>query len=251
MPVMDEFKEEREKMKSQPLKKRLSYFWTYYKWYVLGGTLALIVAISFIVQIVTKKEEALFGIVVNASSYGKDREFASSFMEYAGIAPDKYEVTFHSALSLTEQMSQDAVNTRELIMVYTASGDMDVAIMDTLAFESYAYSELFLDLSVVLSEELFSSLEGRIYYKDNATAGEFNAALDAGESTEDIVFPDPFKPEDMKEPIPIGIDISDCEVLEDAYYYPNKPVLLGLPATSGRTNMAIKFIEFLFAQGDL
>lgn len=251
MPVMDEFKEERAALKNQPLKKRLSYFWTYYKWYVLGGALALAVLVYVIVEIVTNKEDALFGIVVNGSSYGKDKELASSFMEYAGIDTDKYEVTFNSALTLTEQMSQDAVNTRELIMVYTASGDMDVVIMDTLAFESYAYSELFFDLSVVLPEDLFSSLSGKIYYKDNAVARELNAALDANESTEDIVFPDPFKPEEMKEPIPIGIDISGCEALQNAYYYPGSPVLLGLPATSGRTNTAVKFIEFLFAKEGL
>lgn len=248
MPVMDEFKEERAALKNQPLKKRLSYFWTYYKWYVLGGALALIVLIYLTVEIVTKKEEALFGIVVNSSAMGTDEEFAASFMEYAGIDAAKYQVTFNSALMLTEQMSQDSVNTRELIMVYTATGDMDVAIMDTLAFETYSYSEIFFDLSVVLPEEMLASLEGKIYYRDNVVARELNAAWDANESTEDIVFPDPFKPEEMEEPVPIGIDISDCAALQSAYYYPGKPVLLGIPATSDRTDTAIKFIEFLFAE---
>lgn len=248
MPVMDEFKEERAKLKSQPLNKRLSYFWTYYKWYVLGGALALVMAIYVIVEIVTNKEEALFGIVVNSTPLDNEKEFSASFMEYAGLDPNQYEVTFNSSLYLTEQMGQDSINTSQLIMVYTATGDMDVSIMDESAFERYAYSELFFDLSVVLPEELFSSLNGNIYYRDNAVAREFNAALDADESTEDIVFPDPFKPEEMKEPVPIGIDISDREVLQNTYYYPGKPVLLGLPATSDRTDMAIKFIEFLFAE---
>lgn len=247
MPVMDEFKEERDKIKNQPLQKRLSYFWSYYKWYVLGGMLALIIGIYAIAEIVTHKEEALFGIVVNADVPGDEEAFASSFLEYAGLDPQKYRVSFNSSLTFIDQLSQSTIQARQTIMVYAASGDMDVAIMDELAFESYAYSELFSDLSVVLPEELFSSLEGNIYYRDNAVAREFNAALDTDESAEDIVFPDPFKPEEMKEPIPIGIDISGCEALQNAYSYPGKPVLLGLPATSGRTNTAIKFVEFLFA----
>ncbi|MCH5270133.1 MAG: hypothetical protein J1E83_05235 [Lachnospiraceae bacterium] len=248
MPVMDEFKEERAALKNQPFKKRLSYFWTYYKWYVLGGALALIVLIYLTVEIVTDKEEALFGIVVNSSPLGEDHEFAAAFMEYAGMDPKKYEVSFNSALMLGDQMSMETVSTRELIMVYTATGDMDVAIMDTLAFETYCYTELFFDLSTILPADMFSSLEGRIYYRDNAVAKELNAAWDANESTEEIVIPDPFNPEAMKEPVPVGIDISDCTALTNAYYYSNKPVLLGLPVTSDRTDTAIKFIEFLFAE---
>ena len=212
---------------------------------MLGGTLALIAVISIIVQIVTNKEDVLFGIVVNSRVLSSDQEFAASFMEYAGIDSKKYEVSFDSSLYITEQLSQDTVLTRQLILVYTAAHDMDVAIMDTLAFESYAYNRLFFDLSAVLPEDMLSSLEGRIYYMDNAVAKEMEAAQDANRSTEEIVCPDPFQPDEMKEPIPIGIDISDCEALKDAYYYPDKPVLLGLPATSDRTDMAIRFIEFL------
>lgn len=248
MPVMDEFKEERANLKNQPLKKRLSYFWTYYKWYVLGGTLALIAVISIIVQIVTDKEEALFGIVVNSRIISSDQEFAAAFMEYAGIDPKKYEVSFDSSLYITGQLSQDTVLTRQLIMVYTAAHDMDVAIMDTLAFESYAYNHLFFDLSAVLPEDMLSSLEGKIYYMDNAVAKEMESAQDTDQSTKEIAYPDPFKPEEMKEPVPVGIDISDCEALKDAYYYPDKPVLLGLPATSDRKDMAIRFIEYLFME---
>lgn len=248
MPVMDEFKEERAALKNQPFKKRLSYFWTYYKWYVLGGALALIVLIYVTVEIVTNKEEALFCIVVNSSPMDRDHEFAAEFMKYAGMDPNKYEVNINSALMLGDQMSMDTVNTRELIMVYTATGDMDVAIMDTLAFETYCYTELFFNLSTILPADMLSSLEGKIYYRDNAVARELNAAWDAYESTEDITIPDPFKPEMMKEPMPVGIDISDSAALQNAYYYPGKPVLLGLPATSDRTDTAIKFIEFLFAE---
>ena len=35
MAVMDEFKEERERMKSQPFKVRFAYFWDYHKFHVL------------------------------------------------------------------------------------------------------------------------------------------------------------------------------------------------------------------------
>ncbi len=249
MPVMDEFKEERAALKNKPLKKKISYFWTYYKWYALGGAIALIAVISVAVTIITHKEEALFGIVVNTSTIGEEKAFSSGFMEYAGIDPDQYEVTFNSALILTEMMSPDAVSTRELIMVYTASGDMDVAIMDTLAFETYAYSELFFDLRSILPADMLSSLDGRIYYRDEAIAERLrdeDSPADGTDTEEEIVFPDPFCPEEMTDPTPIGIDISGSQVLESTYYYPRKPVLLGIPATSRRVDTAVRFIEYLF-----
>lgn len=37
MPVMDEFREEREAMKQKSFKERFSYFCEYYKWHVIGG----------------------------------------------------------------------------------------------------------------------------------------------------------------------------------------------------------------------
>lgn len=248
MPLMDEFKEERAALKNQPLKKRLSYFWTYYKWHVLGGVLGLAVLIYVISEIVTNKEEALFVILVNSNPWDREQELASSFMEYADIDPNTYQVTFNSSLYLTELGGQDSMNTRELIMVYSATGDLDVAIMDAPTFEGYAYSEIFFNLSAVLPNEMLSSLEGKIYYRDNAAAEELNAAWDAYESTENIIIPDPFKPEEMAEPVPVGIDISDCVAFQNAYYYPDKPVLLGLSASSDRTANAIKFIEFLFTE---
>lgn len=37
MPVMDEFREEREAMKQKSFKERFLYFCEYYKWHVIGG----------------------------------------------------------------------------------------------------------------------------------------------------------------------------------------------------------------------
>ena len=36
MPVMDEFREEREAIKNAGWDYKLKYFWDYYKWFVIG-----------------------------------------------------------------------------------------------------------------------------------------------------------------------------------------------------------------------
>ena len=48
MAVMDEFKEERARMKQQPLKKRLEYFWDYHKYHVLAGGFVLFFVVDMI-----------------------------------------------------------------------------------------------------------------------------------------------------------------------------------------------------------
>ena len=50
MPVMDEFREEREAIKQKSRKEQWDYFWGYYKWYVIGGAALLAVIIYIIIQ---------------------------------------------------------------------------------------------------------------------------------------------------------------------------------------------------------
>ena len=44
MPLMDEFKEERASIKNAPFKKKLRYFWDYYKWHVIITVAAVVIA---------------------------------------------------------------------------------------------------------------------------------------------------------------------------------------------------------------
>lgn len=55
MPVMDEFREEREAIKQKSRKEQWDYFWGYYKWYVIGGAALLAVIIYIIYTRVTTK----------------------------------------------------------------------------------------------------------------------------------------------------------------------------------------------------
>ena len=48
MAVMDEFKEERERMKAQPFKVRFAYFWDYHKFHVLIAAFVLFFVIDLI-----------------------------------------------------------------------------------------------------------------------------------------------------------------------------------------------------------
>ena len=65
MPVMDEFKEEREAIKNASPEKKWKYFKDYYLKWVIGGAIGLGLLISFIVSVVTQKEGVLEVIFIN------------------------------------------------------------------------------------------------------------------------------------------------------------------------------------------
>ena len=59
MSLMDEFKAERESIKQASLKKKLEYFWDYYKWHTIGAFFVLI-AIGMFMYTASKSTETIF-----------------------------------------------------------------------------------------------------------------------------------------------------------------------------------------------
>lgn len=245
MAVMDEFKQERENLKNQPFKKRLSYFWTYYKWYVLGGIVAAAILISLISSFFHRTDYALYGAMVGGIPFETEQTFLSGFMDYAGIDKEKYTVSFNTSLSF----EGNAIGTAEFITVYIAARDLDVLVGDPDSFSRYAYSNVYMDLSKALSPKLFAELSAadKIYYIDSVVAAQIEELQNTNQSAEGIALPDPFKPEEMQDPVPVGIDISGCQKFTDAYYYKEGISYLGIIANTKKGDTAVKLVEFLFS----
>ena len=60
MALMDEFKEERASIKNGTFKQKFSYFWCYYKWHVICSVLAVVIVVSYIHAVVTRKDIAFY-----------------------------------------------------------------------------------------------------------------------------------------------------------------------------------------------
>ena len=118
MPLMDEFKEERDAVKNGTPKQKLAYFWDYYKWYVIVGIAAIIILIATIRDIVNKKEIAFFACMLNLSSEYMDdsaTESAKGFTEYSGIDTKEYEVRLDTSFQLNDR-ADVAVNTSQKLL---------------------------------------------------------------------------------------------------------------------------------------
>ncbi len=248
MAVMDEFKEEREKLKSQSFKKKLSYFWTYYKWYVIGGLFIAVILTATVRSFLTRTEDALYGVVVNGYASDNEEAFLTGFTDYAGIDTKEYSVAFNSTMRISDRLDESTLAASQFIMVYTSAGDLDVAVMDAQPFTKYAYSGIYSDLSTLLDSELLSSLSGRIYYMDYAVYKQITELEENNQSSDEVIRPDPLKPEEMQEPVPVGIDLTGCSKFMDTYYYESGTAYLGIVGNSAHKDTAVKFIEYIFSE---
>lgn len=257
MAVMDEFKNEREALKNGTLKDKLNYFWYYYKWHVIGILFALIVIVTLVYQIATAKEDAFKAVILNANLLTEDGSYAEDFAEYAGIDLNENNIFFDPSLYITDDiMDADAYASIQKLTAYTMSEEVDIMITDAHSFRKYAHNELFCDLRNILSEEQLEKYEPYFYYVDQTTIDALNAYYensDGSDETSEITCPDPTKPEEMENPIPVGIYLDNSEKLQENYYFTQveengERVVVGIYVFTKHPETALQFLDFVFEE---
>ena len=251
MPVMDEFREERDRIKNGSFKDKAKYFFSYYTVHVVVGFLAVILLAVLIKDMTSQKEYALNAIMLNSI---QEMENSAELMSedcasYAQIDTDKNVVNFDYSIAIVDNpTSEYEMYGAQKLLVYTSAGDVDVLMGGADIFTDYANGELFSDLRDILTDEQISKYKDHFYYVDGAYVAEINSEdniYDASYVAPEA--PDPTKPEDMEDPIPIGVFVTDCEKLTDnIIFYDESFVALGIPASAKHPETAVKLIEYLF-----
>ena len=248
MPVMDEFREEREAMRQKSLKERFQYFIDYYKWHVIGGVALIVFAISMIHSVTNRKEWAFYGAFVNSYQTPDYNAFCEDFAEYADIDLGKYDVMMDTNIYISDSIfDQGNVDTMERLMVYIAAGDMDVMVSGPSIINRYAYYDTFQDLRQLLPQELQTQLEPYYYYMDMALADEFDALRESGETDDVPPYPaDPSSPEGMEYPVPVGLYIQNCPRIQEAFIFQEEEVILGAACNATDTDAILAFIRMIY-----
>ena len=223
MAVMDEFKKERESIKTAPLNKKLQYVWNYY-WVQILIVAGLILTIAGVFFVVTnKKEPVLNGIYVNC--YEADYVNGSmieAFVEEQGIDLNNQELYFVTDLSyrLDDGMTSGTTNkqTTQALTIYYDSGTMDFVTAQRQVMEELALKNYFADLADVLTEEQYAALEP--YF---------------------ITFPNA-----KGEQVPVLIDMSGSKKLKEGYEAEAAETLVfGVVIGAPHKEMVGKYIEYL------
>ncbi len=249
MPVMDEFKEERKNLlKDGTPKEKFSYFWYYYKWHVIISIIIIIAAISLIHTYVTRKGVGFYAVMLNTGAYESAEAYSQEVSEALNIDTEKYEVLFDTTMYVDfNNMDDTTVASSQKMMVYIAAAEFDIIVTDTASLQHYAYTDTLYDLRDLLSKEQLEKYEPYFYYIDKNVLDEQAAASDAMDDSYVPEYPqDPSNPEDMAEPVPVGIYVDSCDDFTDNFYFRADDIVFSVVVTTTRPELAVKYLDYVF-----
>ena len=255
MELIDEIKQDRERLKGKPWKEILSHVLEYYKFPLFLLLVAVFGIGSWIYARVTTVETALSGILLNSYGYdsvlseGQRSSFSEDFLEVLGLDSRKYSLSFRTDLTYCQSGSSAAdtySDYRSLmtIMSCVAADELDFITGDVGAMLGLAYQGYFIDLSEALSEEQYKRYCPYFLYIDKVVLEEVNDRT--AQSTENTPkIPDCRKPEMMECPIPVLIDVSQSETLRGVYLDSYAVLAFGMIANMPHTGHTLDFIDYL------
>lgn len=248
MPVMDEFREEREALKHGTPKEKLTYFIDYYKWHVIIAVFAIIAVIYTIQEVLNKRETVLYTCLLNAIELDAS-EYNNTFAESLGIDTEKYALLFDADTWIDINNMDDAtMASYQKLVAQLAAGELDIMITDTDSVTNYSYQADFFTMKELLSPEQYMIYKPYFYYIDLAAMEEWhNFVSDPDNLLYDYSydFPDPREPENMTAPTPVGIFLDDCEALKSCYHFKSDDVVFCVFANSSHTDTALQYLDYL------
>ncbi len=247
MAVMDEFKEERERMKSQPFKVRLDYFWHYYKWHVIITAFVLFFVGDYAYNIITAKDIVLQVGMVDCYTNNDDTADADAYRlaleTHLGIDQKKQEIFLDNNYFLT--LESDTTST-EIFYVKMAAKELDIIMATEPNFNNTSKNEVFVDLREIMSPEQLERYKDSFYYLDYAT-------LEDAYSTDITMQPaidmtDHRSPEGMEQPVPVGVYIKTNQAFRDEYIFANakeQEVVFGVAFYAEYPEYALQFLDYI------
>lgn len=251
MPVMDEFKEEREALKNAPLKDKIKYFWCYYKWHTFAVIVAIAIVISLVNTFLSYKETGFYAAFINTLPAARtSEECAEEFGNLTGIDMKEYQVVFDTNMFIDmDRMDEGTVANTQKMMVYIAAGDLDMVVTDTASLRQYAYQESFVDLTTILTPEQQKKYEPYYYYIDRKLSQEIKQASEDLDNEYVPVYPaDPFDPTSMEDPVPVGVCMDSCTKLKNDFRFRDGNVVLSIVTSAKHKELAVQYLEYVFEE---
>lgn len=241
MTLIQTYKKNWESMKNRTPKEKLEYLLEYYKWYAIGILLFVAFITHFIYSNITAKDCALNGIFINAhpsedSLHKLTEEIASELT----IDTSKYKISFNTNLSYFTDNENDYNNyeTLQSLQVWYAAGEIDFLVGNHKFMTTMAYQGFFTDLSEVLTKEQYDFYKPYMHYIDADI-------LNSDEIMGEIVLPNSTDPSNMKQPIPVFIELPTNEKISNIYAYETETTFFGIMPNAPHMDYALYTLDYL------
>ena len=231
-------------LKGKPLKEKLEHILTYFWGPILGILLVILLCIFLIFHSSTHKEEALNVICLN--SFIKTEEankISEEFAHFSGIDTEKYTVRLNTGMLVSDLTPTDTYETIQTLSAQVAAGAVDILVADMDAFGIFLYQDYFCDLTQILTPEQQARLKDYIIYVDRTY---MEAKLSGKEVP--IPFPDPTKPEEMDQPVPVALLLpADNEFVQKNYSSIKAQIAFGIVVNGRNQENALAFLDYVTA----
>lgn len=250
MAAMDEFRAEREAVKHGPLKERLAYFWDYHKWHVIIIAAVVILLIYSIYTTMTKPETLLSGMILNThnqEAYQAGQDITTDFLKGQNIDTKKNTIDLNTSLSYAVDAENASSNytTLQVIMAQASAGVLDFVLADLDTMTDLAYRNMFADLTTVLTEEQMTKYAPYFLYIDRDIFLQRDEAFNETGDASSIVLSVCETPDGMKDPIPVFLDISQCEKMTSLYLETPDTLVIGVTQKTEHQEMMNQFLDYL------
>lgn len=238
------FKKDREIIRKMPPKEKLLHIWHYYKWYFAAALLVVIYIVSTISAYMETSGCVLNGYFLNVTGPAYTlTELSEEFHPGDGDETVYIDTLFFTA-SPSKEDAADVYETFQNLIARAHAGDLDFIVTGEEAVNQLIYNEFYVDLSAYLTAEQLSAYEGRLLYMDRAFLERIRQ-LDPSSLSAPVKYPDASDPSSMEDPVPVLIDIRDCQWI--SRLYPNNTGLhaFGLVTNGQHHEKALAFLDFL------
>ena len=248
MAWKDELNNAKKVFKNGTTRDKVEYIWEYYKWHILAVVFVVYFIGSMVYNNVTTKDYVLQGMFLNTLAESEIvLEMEQDFIETYPIDTSSEEVFFDASMYYSDE--GDAMGTSyQTIQVLTtkiAAGEIDFMVADAATLYDFAYNQYFAELPKILSEEQLKAYEPYILYYDKAVLEELSNIDYIGKEVSEILLPDPSKPEQMENPVPVMIDVSSSEKIFNLYPVSSESYAFAFVANGMHMEKSVELLEYL------
>lgn len=249
MAYASEFQEKRDAiLKQGTLKQKIAYIWDYYKWHIIVPLILIIGATYYIVSLITAPDVILSGAMLNVyniESSNPSANLLDGFYKEHEIDPKEEEIDLNTSLYYKAGDAKTSYQSVQVLMAWLSAGELDFITGDADSLTDLAYKDYFTDLRHYFTEEQLTEYEPYLLYIDYDLFLKRSEMVNNMEDLSSIEYPDCTKPEEMVDPIPVMIDLTQSKKLAETYE--EMPDILAFGITINETNkdMTIKFLDYL------
>ena len=239
--IKEQSSKEETKFSELDRKKKAEYIWDYYRWWIIGGIIAVIVLCVFIRDYRENSKPTYLDVEMLNTYFGYDKSntLYDDFVRETGIDLTKEHLTISTDTTLsTENFDTTMIAFQQRLIASYAAQEVDVIIGPKKIIEGPANCGAFADFEKVIPEDLLAELKDRDY--------EFYYFDPAADEIED------YEGEDIT-PYCAGIYLDNCAYLNnmgEAGAYPvaesedDRPVFT-IASNSLRIDHAVEFLRFI------